>query len=201
MKLKSTIPFILILLMAMSCKPPTIDEMLRSAAALNEGKHYADAINLYTQVIAKNNKIQSAYYNRGLNYIALKNYPKALNDFNEIMELQPRNTGVTIVLSKAFARTDEEKGYIGYYEALYMRAQTEYYMDSARLSFHDFQTCINNYYQASSCKLWQGTIWLRQGKKDNACALFEKAWLAAANDDERFEADEMMEKYCGNPSK
>ena len=190
----------IILFMLFTSCHQTLSEMVNHADALNNEKNYGEAIKVCTDVIAKNDKIESAYYTRCQSYVALKNYPKALNDINKVIEVQPESQpglSVTLIMNKDLpGASEEDKGHIDYFVALYLRAQVEYFMDSAKSSYYDFQSCIDNYYQASNCLLWQGTIFMRQSNKDAACKKFNKAREIARSDDDINEADRMLKLYC-----
>src|SRR4051794_4847713 len=79
--------FILFCLLLASCQQ-TNEDLLDKAFKLSKDKKYDEAIKVYGEIIKSNNKIQLAYYNRGHCYLYLKNYPKALADFNKVMSLQ-----------------------------------------------------------------------------------------------------------------
>ena len=93
---------------------------------------------------------------------------------------------------------EEARTQVSFNDALYQRAQVKYFMDSLKSSFTDFQSLVdNNYDEKSNCVLWQGTIYVRSGKTDKACAYFDKAKQIALTDDDRNEAGEMIKTYCG----
>ncbi|MFT3705539.1 MAG: tetratricopeptide repeat protein [Agriterribacter sp.] len=179
-----------------SCKQ-TNKQLLDSAYRLSKEKKYDKAIEAYNEVIKSNNKLQIAYYNRGFAYLELKEYSKALFDFNKVMALQTHDD-VIITYNKNAPFADEEtSAQVPYNDALYQRAQVKYLMDSLKSSFIDYQALVdNNYEEKSNCTLWQGTIYLRSGKEEKACEYFEKAKQFALTDFDRKEADEMMKTYC-----
>lgn len=99
---------------------------------------------------------------------------------------------ITFTFNKELPGADEEiRGQVPYYDALYQRAQVEYFMDSLKTSFLDFQILVDNNYKKNNCMLWQGTIYVRSGKTGKACIYFDKAKQAALTEDDKKEADEM----------
>lgn len=165
---------------------------------LSKQKKYDKAIEVYNKVIKSNNKLQLAYYNRGFAYLGTKNYDKALWDFNKVMALQTYGSFIMTYDQDSPFADEEAKAQVSYNDALYQRAQVKYFMDSLKSSFIDFQTLVDNSYEEkSNCVLWQGTIYVRNGKIDKACEYFNKAKQFALTDDDRNEADKMLKTYCG----
>ena len=175
-----------------SCKESN-EQLLDKAFILVKNKNYTEAIKVYDNIIKSNNKIQLAYYNRGYCYLVLKNYPKALNDFNKTMALQTINGAVVTYNGNSPFSKEEDRTQASFLDALYQRAQVKFYMDSVSSSFKDFQALVdNNYKDKGNCILWQGTLLIKIGKKDQACKYFNKAKQLG---DE--EADLMINTYCG----
>jgi len=200
MNLKPIITFITFLFLLASCKESN-EQLLDKAYKLSKQKKYDKAIEINTEVIKRNSKLQLAYYNRGFDYMTIKNYPKALADFNKVMALQSHGN-LIITYNKDSPLTDEEaRAQVPYNDALYQRAQVKFYMDSLKSSYLDFQTLINNNYEEkSNCIIWQGTLWVKDGKTDKACDYFAKAKQFALTEDDKHEADEMIKTYCGQPN-
>ncbi|WP_197428993.1 tetratricopeptide repeat protein [Phnomibacter ginsenosidimutans] len=168
------------------------------ALSSSKQKKYDKAIETYTKVINRNNKLQLAYYNRGFDYLATKQYDKALWDFNKVMALQSHGDFIITYNQNSPFADEEARAQIPYNDALYQRAQVKYFMDSLKSSFIDFQTLVdNNYEEKSNCLLWQGTIYVRSGKTEKACTYFDNAKQVALTDDDRNEATEMIKTYCG----
>ena len=69
-----------------NCKP-TNDQLFDKAFRLINEKQYAAAIPVYNEIILRNKKLQLAFYNRGVCYTNLKEYSKALADFNQVINL------------------------------------------------------------------------------------------------------------------
>ena len=165
---------------------------------LSKQKKFDKAVEAYTDVIKRNSKLQLAYYNRGLAYLATKKYEMALADFNKIMALQTQGDFI-LTYNKDVPYADEEtKAQVSYNDALYQTAQVKYFMGSLKSSFIDFQILVdNNYEEKSNCVLWQGTIYEKSGNTDEACRCFDKAKQFASTEGDRKEADEMIKTYCG----
>ena len=156
MNLKPILTFISLLLLLASCKESN-EQLLDKAYNLSKQKKYDKAIEINTEVIKRNSKLQAAYYNRGFDYMAIKNYPKALADFNKVIALQSHGDFTITYNQNSPLAGEEARTQIPYNDALYQRAQVKFYMDSLKSSFLDFQTLIdNNYEEKSNCIIWQG---------------------------------------------
>ncbi|HSI75576.1 MAG TPA: tetratricopeptide repeat protein [Lunatimonas sp.] len=64
--------------------------LLKGNAKLQEGD-IQGAINFYEEALKLDGEFADAYYNRGLAYIRLANFPKAIEDFSSVFEIQPTN--------------------------------------------------------------------------------------------------------------
>jgi tetratricopeptide (TPR) repeat protein len=191
-----TVLFSFSILLSIGCQERN-EELLDKALLLSKQKKFNEAISVYTNIIKQNRKLQIAYYNRGFCYIDIKDYPKALADFNTIMNLQTYEGAIISYNPNMPNASEEIRGQISYDDALYLRAQVKFYMDSLKSSFLDFQTLINNNYEEkSNCLGWQGTIWIRDGRKEKACNCFELAKQTARNESDLKEAEEMLKTYC-----
>lgn len=199
MSIKPIFSLVILLFLFESCTQ-TNEQLVHEAIQVSKQKKYDKAIEIYTKVINRNNKLQVAYYNRGLDYLAIKKYNEALADFNKVMSLQKHGDAIITYNTNTPYADEEARAQVPYYDALYQRAQVKYCMDSLKGAFIDFQTLIDNNYEGkSNCILWQGTIYIKSGKIDKACDCFDKAKQFALNEDNRKEADEMIKTYCGIP--
>jgi len=196
---KFCIWFITILLMFVASCNQTKEELLDEAYQLAKQKKYEVAIQVYTKVIKRNNRMQLAFYNRGIIYLKNKQYRQALFDFDRVMALQTNEDGsfkVSYNPDSPFA-TDEQKAQVPFEDALYQRAQARFYLDSLRGSLMDFQWLIKNEYrEKSNCTLWQGSIYIRMRNLEQACISFHKSKELAVTEDEKLEADRMIRMYC-----
>lgn len=59
---------------------------------------YSSAEEMFTRSINLNPAFRDAYYNRGLAFEALKNYKKAREDYNKVLELDPQHEGAANAL-------------------------------------------------------------------------------------------------------
>jgi tetratricopeptide (TPR) repeat protein len=188
MKSKFIIGITLAFLLA-SCQP-TIQELFNKADNFYEQKKYDQAIDVYTQIIKRKFSLQRAFYNRGLCYMALKKYDRALWNFNII------TSSLSINWNPIFT-PDEAKAQVPYNDALYQRAQAYFYLDSLKSSFRDFQVLIdNNDVDKISCLLWQGVIYARIRDTARACTFFNKAKQAAVTTEDKGEVNRMINAYC-----
>lgn len=178
------------------------EELFDKAMNLSKQKKYDDAIKIYTQIIGRNDQLQLAYYNRGIDYLSKKNYTQALTDFNKVLSLQSVGNFRIKFNSNTPVADDVARTQVPYNDALYQRAIVKYYMDSVRSSFIDFQSLIDdNDGQKSNCILWQGTLWIKVGKTEKACEYFQKAKKFANTTNDKQEADEMIKTYCSQITK
>ena len=176
---------------------PTNDELFDKAYRLSHKKKYNEAIKIYTEIISRNSQLQLAYYNRGIDYISQKSYKLALADFNRVMSLQTIGEGRIIYNQNVPFADDVVRAQVPYNDALYQRAIVKFYMDSLKSSFIDFQALVSdNDAEKSNCIIWQGTIWVKAGKREKACEYFQKAKQVANTADQKQEADEMIQTYC-----
>jgi tetratricopeptide (TPR) repeat protein len=191
--------YILFLVLLTSCND-TNEELFDKAYNLGKEKKYDKAIEMYTKLIRRNRRLQLPYYNRGLMYLNMEKYDKALKDFDEVLSLQNYGSGFMIILNPdSPIASEEDRNQVPYTDVLYQKAQVEYSMDSLRSSFRDFKVLVNNNYEEkSNCLLWLGTIMIRYDKTEKACGYFNSAKQAALTNDDRAEADKMINLNCGN---
>jgi tetratricopeptide (TPR) repeat protein len=188
--------FFVLAIICISCKPSN-EDLLEEANQFIKQKEFNKAIDRYTTVITNSNKLQVAYYNRGLAYMGLKQYNYALIDFDKVLALQTFEGGIISKNVNTPYADEITRGQVAYEDALFQKAQVEFYLDSLKSSFNYFQKLVeNNYEEISNCILWQGTIFVKTGDLDKACLYFETANRVAISDDDRNEANEMITTYC-----
>jgi tetratricopeptide (TPR) repeat protein len=192
--------FILILTFALfiSCKQSN-EELINKGVKLHNKGKYKEAIALYTKALSKNNKLQLAYYNRGLCYIETEDYFKSLNDFNTILKLKTPGEGNFIFeLNPNSPVADEEaRTQIPYDDALYQRAQVKWHLDSLLSSYQDFQRLVDRGYKEKVlCILWQADIWHDSEKEETACEYAQRARKLAVRKDEVDESEKSVKLYC-----
>lgn len=183
-------------LLLTSCKE-TNDQLLDKGYNLNTQKQYEKAIEVFSEVIKRNKRLQLAYYNRGFAYLELKQYDKALADFNKVMSLQTKGNYIITYNDQLPYASEETKAQVPYNDALYKRAQVKYFMDSLKSSFTDFQRLVDDdYEEKSNCMTWQGVIYVVSGYKETGCEYFFKARQYATNDEDSNNAQELINTYC-----
>lgn len=199
--LKPIFSFFLILFILSSCKK-TNTALFDEAYDLIKRNEFDKAINIYTDLVTRNKKFQLAYYNRGYCYYSIKNYSKALFDFNKVMELQTAG-GFIFTMNNDSPFADEEAKYqVSYYDALYQRAQVNFYLEEDSAAFQDFNALIaNNYAEKSNCYLWQGSIMLNWRDTAKSCSYFLNSQKFANNESIRQEAQKMLSMYCSHNNK
>jgi tetratricopeptide (TPR) repeat protein len=180
-----------------SCKEkqPTVQDLVDKGVDLVNQKKFEEGIALYSKAIKQKPKVQLAYYNRGIAYSEIKEYTKAIADFDKVLQL--KSNGV-IMIDNDFNPSAEGQGQVDIGEVFYQRAVVKSYMDSLQSSFNDFERVIQSRYSDSSnCFVWQGVLFGRAGKHEKACEYFEKAKKAAQTTAQQKEAIDMINKYCG----
>jgi tetratricopeptide (TPR) repeat protein len=185
----------------LACSPST-EQLIEEGNTLVHQQKYEEAIATYTKIIRRTNKLQLPYYDRGIAYLSSKQYPKALWDFNRVIDLQGgENISITSNNQLPYA-SEETNAQVPRFDVLYQRAQTKFYMDSLRSSFIDFQTLVDyDYSEKSNCILWQGTILFKGGKPERACVYFNNAKAAAQTREDSSDADDMIKLYCEKAGK
>ncbi len=179
-----------------SCKEnyETVQDLVDNGVDLVNQKKFEEGIALYTKAIKKNPKVQLAYYNRGIAYSEIKEYTKAIADFDKILQLKGR---VVMMVDSDFNPSAEGQGQIDFGDIFYLRAVVKSQMDSLQSAFNDFQNAIaNGYSDSSNCLVWQGVLLGRAGKHEKTCEYFEKAKKAAQTISQQKEAINMINKYC-----
>jgi tetratricopeptide (TPR) repeat protein len=170
----------------LSCKP-TNEQLLHKANALAKEGKYEKAIEICTAVIKRDNKLQQAWYDRGVAYQAIKKYNLALGDLNTVLVLKA---------DTSYANGDPAIQ-VPFADAFFQRAQVKFYVDSLESAFSDFQILIGGDYKKGSCLLWQGAIYVKRGQIDAACKVFKEAKQFAATDVEIRQSNEATNVYCG----
>jgi len=195
-KMKFTSLLVFLILFISSCKE-TNEQLLDQAFRLSKQNKLQEAIKAYSDIIKKNKKIQLAYYNRGHCYFKLNKYREALWDFNKVMELHMRGNFIFSYNEDSPFADEEARTQVPYNDALYLRAQVKFDMDSLESSFQDFKILVaDNYEEKSNCLLWLGTIWFKYGNTQKACEHFQKAKQFALTESDNKEAEKMISTYC-----
>lgn len=81
---------------------PQSEKNIKKAIDLYEQRKYAEANNLFEDLINDNIPIDSLYYYAGLNYMALKEYEEASEVFEKAVELSPANSNYYLKLGDAY---------------------------------------------------------------------------------------------------
>ncbi|MGN6247362.1 MAG: tetratricopeptide repeat protein [Ginsengibacter sp.] len=180
-----------------SCKESN-EQLFNKASELSKKGQFDKAITIYTQIIGRNDKLQLAYNNRGYCYYSKKEYSKALQDFNRILNLQTGGGQIVFTLNRDSPYADEEAKYqVAHDDVLYQRAQVYFYLGNKNESFTDFDYLIaNEYKEKSNCYLWQGSILLNRGDTVQACSKFKNAEKFANNKVVETQAEQMLDLYC-----
>jgi protein O-mannosyl-transferase len=115
-------------------------------------KIWKDSFTLWTDVIEKFNKVEIAYNNRGVSFASLKEYRKALDDYNKAIEINPKNAeaynnkGVSLSNLKEF-----KEALSNYNKAIQFRPnyQDAYYnRANAYISLENPENAIKDYDRA-----------------------------------------------------
>jgi tetratricopeptide (TPR) repeat protein len=180
-----------VMLTIVSCTESNEQLISRGIALAEKGKH-KEAIEKYSKVLITNENAQSAYYNRGLSYINLKHYKKALDDFQKVLNLKtPAGGDIIFNWNEQNSQFIEEaKFQVSYDDAFYGRAQARFFLDSMKSAYQDFQQLIDkNYSEKVFCILFQADIWYESGVDSTACKYVEWARSNATTEDEIKDCD------------
>jgi tetratricopeptide (TPR) repeat protein len=74
---------------ALKLQPKMVDALVNSANILDDLGKTSEAIERYGLALALNKSDSNIYYNRGLAYTRFQQYPKALNDYNKAIAIDP----------------------------------------------------------------------------------------------------------------
>jgi len=168
------------------------------AYRLSSEKKYQEANAAFGEVIKRNPRFQLPYYNRGINFMDQKKYHEALTDFNKIISLHPSGPVQLTLSPEAPFASEETRMQVPVFDAIFLRAQVKYHLDSLRSAYIDFQRLIDNNYKKGNCLAWQGAIWIRHGDYVKGCDCLEKAKLWAGDDEDRADAESLIKTYCTN---
>ena len=193
--MKEVLITIIVLVFFNSCKESNEELIDRAISYKMQGK-FAEAISIYTDIINKNSKLQVPYYNRGLCYVEVNDFSKALADFNKVMSLQEIGSFRFTYNEESPLASEVARAQVPYNDALYQRAQVLCNMDSIKSSYRDFRVLVDENYEKSNCLLWQGILWIKGGDKKKACNLFNQAKKFALNEQDLEEANKFITEYC-----
>jgi tetratricopeptide (TPR) repeat protein len=129
------------------------EQVIHEGNLLLDQGNDSGAIKEFSKVIARNKKLQVAYYDRSLCYTDLKEYALALKDLNIIFALQGDGPFSFVMNPNSPFATEEDKSQVQTMTVLFERAKVKFLMDSLKSSFIDFQTCLDNQYQMNKCHL------------------------------------------------
>lgn len=175
-----------------SCKESNEQLINRGNILAEKGKH-KEAIETYNEVLQTNEKIQLAYYHRGLSYLEIKEYKKAFADFDKVLNLKTLGGGnIIFTLNEQNSQFIEEaKFQVEYDDAFYGRAQARYFLDSLKTAYNDFQLLLEkNYPEKTFCILFQADIWFASGDDSTACKYVDWARTFATTEREIKDCDE-----------
>lgn len=186
MRLKLILFSLPLFFLVVSCKQTNEQLLHRANILAKEGKH-EKAIEVYTEVIKRDDKLQQAWYDRGVAYLAIKKYNLARGDLNAVLMLK---------MDTSYAN-EERVTQVPFGDVFFQRAQVEFYVDNLESSFSDFQALIDGNFKKGSCLLWQGAIYVKRGQTDSACMVFKKAKQFVVTDLEIRQSNEATNVYCG----
>jgi len=179
-----------LILLSSSCKESTKD-LFNDAEYYSNRKDYRKAIDVYNEIIKRADTLQLAHFERGLCFQKIGEYNKAIDDYDRVVELHPPRIIDFIPNRNSPWIPEKDKYIVDPNEAIYQRARVKYLMGNLDGSFNDFQICVENNFNQYNCYLWQGTIQIRSGHKEQGCEFYQKAILF-----EPIEAPKLIDKYC-----
>ena len=167
----------------------TYHQLFQEAKLAHDQGNYEDEIALWNDVVAMNvSAIQAApaIMNRGTAYSARGDLDRALQDYNQAIELDPRNAGAYVNRALALARMgDSEPAMKDYAEAITLNPQQweAYFNRAAELlehgKFGDALVDLNEVARINpkfaGTYVNRGKIYVRQGKLDEAIGDYNAA--------------------------
>ncbi len=160
---------VVIALIFVSCKTVNIDKETAIGIRQYKNDSLSEAITAFSRVISVNDTCRQCLFYRGVAYKDLKQYDKALEDFNNLISID----------------TSKPVGYAN-------RASVYYLKNDYKSALRDFSIA----YKFDSSKILLNPIshmLFANGYKDSACIFFQKA---LAFGDTTF--DISIKNYCGN---
>lgn len=117
-----------------------------------ESNSHSEKIALYTKAIRTDSVFPAAYYNRGVSYFEMKEYPAALSDFIESLKLDSNNTDVYSRLGDTYMQMEHYNQAVkNYTKALsYLPEEPSLYI-SRGISFErlrEYESAIRDYTKA-----------------------------------------------------
>ena len=177
-----------------SCKESNEKLTERGVIYIRQGQ-YSEAIKVFSAIITRNDKLQIPYYNRALCYAELNDLDRALDDLNTVISLHGAAMEGKSESNTLFSE-EEDRAQVSITEALYERGQILYKLDSLDKANKDFTGLISSNYEKSSCFLWLGLIWIKQGNESKACEMFNQAKHFALTEQEKEEAKRFITDNC-----
>lgn len=115
----------------------TAGDYYRQAYRFIDAGHPREAIDLLSLAIKKDPNYYEAYYNRGVVFYLLKDYPKALDDFSKAISIDPKNPSAYASRGEVHEiMRENEKAYSDYRTAARMgNGEARKYLTSKGLSW------------------------------------------------------------------
>lgn len=156
---------------------------------IGQGKDSA-AIKQFSEVIARNPKLQLPYYDRAICYLHLKQNAMALKDLLKIDSLQ---SGLHLInfISPTSEEKEEAKAEVDPNVLQFQVAEVYFLMGKLKTSLANFQDCMDKGYEMSKCRLWMGTIYIKLGDKKKGCDLYQLEKVFGNN-----EVDSLISGNC-----
>jgi tetratricopeptide (TPR) repeat protein len=157
---KIALSLVLVLGVMFIAKSQSGRDYMNMGFAQYEKGQYADAITNYKKAIEAEKAIGNAnsgltkatYTNMGLAYAKQKNYKEAINCYNTVLQMDP------VEFSKAYR----------------YRGIAKYESNDMAGALSDFNSSIKSNANDAEAMYYRGQIFLKQGKKTEACADFTK---------------------------
>lgn len=110
---------------------------------------YNESLNLFNDLIKRNDTISNFYYGRGVAYLYLDNYDNAIDDFQKTIKLNPSSVDALYGLAVVYIKLEEyetAKHFLdkaididsNYYELFYVRGLLNYLQNNYKNAINDF---------------------------------------------------------------
>lgn len=199
MKLETKVfTFLIPLLVLLSCSESDSNQGDQFFAK----QQYQEAIDAYSEVVAKNAKNANAFYKRGRAYEELGRLDEAEKDYKASFDLDSRNIQVLMSLSNLYQKRKDNEMALQYANyateipgapamAFFLKGRAYHLLGNTENAMAEYNTAIKIDDDFGQAYYYRGMLKLATKQTRGACADFKLA--ASLN---YLQADQALETYC-----